>query len=659
MIQLVITPSKVGRHEAAVAMRLFEHGLQHLVLRLPHRPRAEYEAFIDRISPEMRGRILISEYYELLSVYPLGGIYLSAGRKGEVLPMLSMQQMLVTAIHGRAELDILRGMSHLPDLVLLSPVFDSISKTGYRGRYESEDMASILAESEFPMLALGGITPQRYAQCAAMGFAGVALLGNIWQVPNEELAHYLVYPQPKMLSLAGHDPSGGAGVCADARVAESIGVRCITVPSMWTIQNETEFFEASPIREEIIHKNLEVNLRDLSTRVAKIGMMPDLDTIERAINKLCSLGVRRIIWDPLIWVSAGHQQILAPCTLSRLKSLLRRIYLITPNLPECEAWFGGSSPTLLQSIANETGCHILLKGGHSVGEMVEDHLYIPHAEPQSLRLPRLGHDKHGTGCILSTAIAAHLALGHSLLKASTYAQRLVHRAMCSHRGSFPHLNTFHSQNYTDKLRERHRLQYITNTTDPQRLMSLCSAYLMGGGRWIQLRAKEASTEERIALARPLVALCRRYDATLIINDDVEAALRAGADGVHLGKEDTDVLEARRRLGWGKIIGSTCNTIEDIYRAYCVGSDYVGVGPYRHTTTKKRLAPILGGEGLMQLSTASQRLPYPIPMVAIGGIILEDVKGIMGTGVAGIALSGAIEQATDITELTSLLVKLIY
>lgn len=657
MVLLVITPSSVGEKEIGVAQRLLEYGLHHLLLRLPSSPRSEYEAFIEGISVEYRERIIISDYYELLDVYPLGGIYIPAHKKISRIPKLSTEQLLLTAIHKKDELHKLRLMKRKPDFVLLSPVFDSISKEGYMGRYEAEDMASILLESEFPLIALGGITPERYSICASMGFAGVAVLGDVWQHQGEELSRYLAYPQSKVVSVAGHDASGGAGITSDARVAESFGVRAITVPSMWTIQSDDKFVSAEPLDMEVIYRNIELNLGDNTIKVAKIGMMPSISSLEQVVNKLRSMGVLSIVWDPLIWVSANNRQILEP-TREHLESLLRKLTLITPNRPECDAWFGGQSPELLQGICDRTGCSILLKGGHSHGTLSEDILYMPHTASHTFMVPRTGFAKHGTGCMLSSAIASLLALGCTLPYACHYAQSFVHRVMSSSTELFPRLRVFRSLSTKDKLKEAYHLQYITNTIDPDRLYSMCQAYLHAGGRWIQLRAKNATTEERINLAKPLIELCHRYNAIFIINDDVEATLRSDADGVHLGKEDCSIIEARRRLGWHKIIGATCNTKADIHRAYCAGSDYVGVGPYRHTTTKKRLSPILGLEGLRDLSATMHTFAYSIPLVAIGGIAEDDVAEIMTSGVSGIALSGAIERATNITDTTATFLKLI-
>ena len=125
--------------------------------------------------------------------------------------------------------------------------------------------------------------------------------------------------------------------------------------------------------------------------------------------------------------------------------------------------------------------------------------------------------------------------------------------------------------------------------------------------------------------------------------------RCGADGVHLGKNDMPVDEARRLLGHDKIIGGTANTFEDIERLHRQGTDYIGCGPFRFTTTKKSLSPVLGLEGYKRIVSDMKAHGIDLPIVAIGGILKSDIADIMQTGVTGIAVSGGILNAESPTE----------
>ncbi len=202
------------------------------------------------------------------------------------------------------------------------------------------------------------------------------------------------------------------------------------------------------------------------------------------------------------------------------------------------------------------------------------------------------------------------------------------------------------------------LQFITHKNERHGYLDGAEAALRGGCRWIQLRMKDEPDESVIAAGRQLAPLCRAAGATFIIDDHVALVDAVGADGVHLGKNDMPVAEARRILGADRIIGATANTFDDIAAAVASGADYIGLGPFRFTETKKRLSPILGLGGYRDIMARCRRAGYTIPVVAIGGITPEDIEAIMATGVTGIALSGTILCAADPTAATSRIINLI-
>lgn len=199
------------------------------------------------------------------------------------------------------------------------------------------------------------------------------------------------------------------------------------------------------------------------------------------------------------------------------------------------------------------------------------------------------------------------------------------------------------------------LQFITHYTEKYTYYDSAVMALKGGCRWIQLRMKEASDEDAEREAVRIQALCKQYGATFIIDDRVELVKKLNADGVHLGKNDMPINEARKILGNDCIIGGTANTFDDVLMHYKNGANYVGCGPFRFTTTKKNLSPILGLDGYRHIVTEMKAANIRIPIVAIGGITRKDIPDILHTGVDGIALSGSILHADDpITEMKQLL-----
>ena len=194
-------------------------------------------------------------------------------------------------------------------------------------------------------------------------------------------------------------------------------------------------------------------------------------------------------------------------------------------------------------------------------------------------------------------------------------------------------------------------QYISHYTPSIGYVAGIRMALEGGCKWVQLRMKDAPEEEVLACAKEALPLCRQHGAKFILDDHVELVETAGADGVHLGKNDMPVDEARKILGPYKIIGGTANTIDDIIRLHRQGADYIGCGPFRFTTTKKKLSPVLGLEGYRDIVLKMKENGIDLPIVAIGGITVDDIPAIMGTGVTGIALSGAILNAEDPKSMT--------
>ena len=190
------------------------------------------------------------------------------------------------------------------------------------------------------------------------------------------------------------------------------------------------------------------------------------------------------------------------------------------------------------------------------------------------------------------------------------------------------------------------IQFITHQNDCIGYAEGAKMALEGGCKWIQLRMKDATDDEVRSVAAEIQPLCKQKEAIFLLDDRVELVRELHADGVHLGKNDMPVDEARRVLGEEFIIGGTANTFEDIERLASQGADYIGCGPFRFTTTKKNLAPVLGIEGYRDIIENMRRAGIDIPVVAIGGITASDIDDILATGVKGIAVSGSVLTAEN-------------
>lgn len=191
-----------------------------------------------------------------------------------------------------------------------------------------------------------------------------------------------------------------------------------------------------------------------------------------------------------------------------------------------------------------------------------------------------------------------------------------------------------------------KIQFITHYNSKYNYLESAIMALESGVRFVQLRMKDASIDELLIMGKLIKKECDKYNALFIIDDYVELVNEIGANGVHLGKEDMPIREARKILGKDKIIGGTTNTYEDIVKHYKDGADYIGLGPLRFTNTKQGLSPILGLDGYKDIINKCKANNIDIPIYAIGGIRLEDIEGLQSTGVYGLAISSLILESED-------------
>ena len=191
------------------------------------------------------------------------------------------------------------------------------------------------------------------------------------------------------------------------------------------------------------------------------------------------------------------------------------------------------------------------------------------------------------------------------------------------------------------------LQFISHYTDRYTYLDSIRFALEGGCRWVQLRMKGATDDDVRPIAREALSLCRQAGATFIIDDRVALVKELGADGVHLGKNDMPIAEARQLLGPNCIIGGTANTFADIVAHHRASANYIGCGPFRFTTTKDNLSPVLGLDGYRHIVEQMRQARIDLPIVAIGGITRDNVAELSGSGIAGIAVISAIVSSSSL------------
>ena len=238
--------------------------------------------------------------------------------------------------------------------------------------------------------------------------------------------------RPFVLSIAGFDPSGGAGLLADAKTFENLGCYGLAVNTANTIQNDRKFEACHWTSEAIILQQLELLLERFPVEVVKIGIVENFQILNKVIDKLLYRSKSiRIIWDPVIKSSSGFSFQQPQKFQENLESVLEKIFLVTPNFDELEMFYPES--TLEETIHIITGkTNLYLKGGHRMANIGLDELFTKEGECLSFKPGRSDcSEKHGSGCILSSALAAHLALGDSLQEAAQKAKNYIEKILAS------------------------------------------------------------------------------------------------------------------------------------------------------------------------------------------------------------------------------------
>lgn len=189
----------------------------------------------------------------------------------------------------------------------------------------------------------------------------------------------------------------------------------------------------------------------------------------------------------------------------------------------------------------------------------------------------------------------------------------------------------------------HKIQYISQGSTLEEHFTNIQNVLNHGVKWVQLRVKDQNESTLLPFAEKVKTLCLKHNAIFIINDFINIAKKVDADGVHLGLEDDSIAKAREILGENKIIGGTANTFFDVKQRSLEKCDYIGLGPYKFTSTKKNLSPVLGIDGYTKILDLMNLHKITIPIYAIGGIQFTDIPHLFTTKISGIAISSLLTQ----------------
>jgi hydroxymethylpyrimidine kinase/phosphomethylpyrimidine kinase/thiamine-phosphate diphosphorylase len=468
--------------------------------------------------------------------------------------------------------------------------------------------------------------------------------------------------KPVVLTIAGSDCAGMAGVQMDIRTLAAMGVHGAAAITANTAQNNREVLAIQPVDSAVLAEQLRA-VESLPIAAIKVGLIPggaQLATI-RAFVENSSVP---LVYDPVLAGSCGDALTESDLTVALKSELLPLCTLLTPNRQEAEKLSGltiGNSDDveIAARALLATGVKaVLLKGGHGKGPLSQD-FFCSEEQTFWLTSPRLTTDhSRGTGCALSSAIAAALALGYALADAVVIGKMAINQGLrqgygIADDGGPVAISHFPNQQYDLPLLTRSANVDPDTAAFPPCADTPLGLYpIVDRAAWLarllptgistaQLRVKDLegkALREEIAEA---IEIGRRYNCRLFINDHWQLAEELGAYGVHLGQEDLDDadIEAIHRAGLRLGISSHCHY--EVARAHSFNPSYIACGPIYHTTTKDMPWTPQGPAGL---SYWQNMLDYPL--VAIGGINQERMPSVAATGVSGVAMITAITQADD-------------
>ena len=340
---------------------------------------------------------------------------------------------------------------HKYDYVFLSPIFDSISKNGYTAAFHRGALQAAARNGSIGdnVIALGGITPERIEEAAACNFGGAAVLGYLWADSVEETLERFrtlqtaARRQPPrsggaprtVLTIAGSDCSGGAGIQADIKTVTLHGCYAATAITSITVQNTLGVKSSHPVNAKTVTGQINAVMEDMCPAAIKIGMVCNKEIAAAIASCLKKHHARNVVFDPVMVATSGLELMDSESIETAIKELMPVCSLITPNIPEAGIISGNSAITIENikdncvRIYGKTGTSVLIKGGHSENNKAIDALFY------GGRFYEFANDKiasgnlHGTGCVLSSAIACNLANGLHMPEAVAKAKEFLTAAL--------------------------------------------------------------------------------------------------------------------------------------------------------------------------------------------------------------------------------------
>lgn len=454
-------------------------------------------------------------------------------------------------------------------------------------------------------------------------------------------------------TIAGFDPSGGAGILADRQVFTLSGLQGHALITALTAQNNHMVSVVTAVDTVMLSEQLRVLKLQGWPKVIKVGLLPS-QALMYCLIELLQDFPGTLIYDPVMVASSG-KQLMSNDVLATLKTRwFSRVDIMTPNIPEAECLTGLqiTSTDDMQHAAYQLCAaglkQVIIKGGHLDNEFAQD-IWCDGKKHCWLTLPRICLPPlHGSGCIFSAALAAGLILERTMQDAFVYAKLLTHCALKEQRimlrlepcsQDFPWLTN-------SAIAGRHRMSCVPlkrplgfyTIINEVSWISKLRAY---GVNTMQLRLKERQRDISFDKIQAAVHETEQQETQLFINDDWQAAIATKAYGVHLGQEDLKNCDMTAVQQAGLRVGISTHSLSELATAKAYQPSYIAFGPIYPTTTKAMRFKAQGLDKLKQW-----RKVVSEPLVAIGGITLQNLSEILACQVDSVAVVSAVTKALD-------------
>ncbi|MDX1537766.1 thiamine phosphate synthase [Arsukibacterium sp.] len=473
-----------------------------------------------------------------------------------------------------------------------------------------------------------------------------------------------VASKPVVWSIASSDSGGGAGIQADLLTFTALDCHGCSAVAGVSAQNSMTFNVIEAVSPALLQSQLDCLLSDMPPAAIKMGLIPDeqlLQLLQQWLEQNKPRHSFRVIADPVLSTSSGHNFASGPL-INSWRNLLPLLDLITPNLPELALLSGmPDAPVAPQvtQLLQHGATAVLVKGGHSIDDdVVTDQLFEKDNYFELKHQRIITPHTHGTGCVLSAAIAAACAqdypLHDAVIIATAYLQQALKRGYPTGKGAgclqhhgwpaeYRYFPTLYWPEHSDKQPQQHRYTGFASMDTPIGLYPVVDSV-----QWlkrllplkpdvIQLRLKQGTGNEIEQQIAEAVQLSHTYNLRLFINDHWQLAIKHAAYGVHLGQEDLEQADLNAIAQAGLRIGISSHSYLELLRARQLNPSYIALGHIFATQTKQMPSK---PQGLKRLSHYAA-LCRDTPTVAIGGIDMHRLKAVVNCGVDGVAVISAI------------------